>query len=153
MRVSCIASTGRLKMNNVEELIKALSFERAGKILIYPPQECMTNPDENNMTEIFSPSNIEILLHCHVRVEPHPRLEAPAVRDAILAFLKIGAIAPDPECQDLYHTTPLGKAWVEALCRVPPPWIAFIDQQGKLLNTMPYVHDGVQIMPTKPTSK
>lgn len=81
---------------------------------------------------IFSPNNIDVLLHFHVSDEPHPRREAPAVQDAIAWFLDIGVIAhgEHPYC---YRTTDLGKAWVESLCNVPIPRRAFIDEMGRII--------------------
>jgi len=84
------------------------------------------------MDRIYSPNNIEVLLHCHTRPQPHPRLDAGAVRDAIGEFLRLGAIEPDEEA-NCWRTTPLGKAWVQALCNVPPPRTAFVDEHGNLI--------------------
>lgn len=84
------------------------------------------------METIYSPNNIEVLLHCHTCPSPHPRLEAGAVKDAITGFLHVGAIEPDPE-NDCYRTTPMGKAWVQALCNVRPPRAAFVDEHGNVL--------------------
>jgi len=89
----------------------------------------MTDP--RTMETIYSPSNIEVLLHCHTCPRPHPRLEAGAVKDAIMMFLHLGAIEPDTK--NNYKTTPMGKAWVQALCNVRPPRPAFVDESGNVL--------------------
>jgi hypothetical protein len=87
------------------------------------------------MKTIFSPANIEILLHCHVSPEPIPNLEAPAIAETVRDFISIGAIEPNRQEGDesprRYKTTALGRAWVQALCSVPPPAVVFLDQTGK----------------------
>lgn len=82
---------------------------------------------------IYSPSNIEFLLWCHTRAEPHPRLDAPAIKEVIGMFERCGAIARVPEKQE-WITTEMGKAWVAALCNVPPPTCAWVDDNGEILN-------------------
>lgn len=87
------------------------------------------------MTTIYSPNNIDVLLHCHASVGPHPRIEARAVQEAIDALMMVGAIAPDMRMPQCYTTTPLGHAWVQALCNVPRPKVAFIDEMGRVLES------------------
>ncbi len=85
------------------------------------------------MTKIFSPCNIEVLLYYHTKgFNPHPRIDASAVRDAIQEFANMGCITAlgPPDC---YKTTPKGKAWVEALCNVECPRMAFVDSNGMVL--------------------
>lgn len=74
----------------------------------------------------MTPSDIEVLLHCHTSPATHPRASAPAVREAIAEFLFLGLIescregyGPD-ECQP-YQTTEGGRVLVQALCSVPFP--------------------------------
>ncbi len=87
---------------------------------------------------IYSPLNIDILLWCRTHVEPYPRLEATAVSDTIKQFLEMKVIEPDIESPPgVYKTTPLGTAWVEALCNVPPPTLVFMDQFGRVLEKRP----------------
>lgn len=81
--------------------------------------------------KIFSPNNIEVLLHFHTSSTPHPRREAGAVADAITQFLHWGAI--ENVERDIFRTTPLGKAWVQALCNVPIPRRAFVDETNVVL--------------------
>jgi hypothetical protein len=83
------------------------------------------------MKTIYSPNNIDVLLHCHTCPRPHERFNAPAVQDAIRDLLNAGAIEPDGD--ERFSTTPLGRAWVQALCSVPPPRTAFIDEQGRVI--------------------
>jgi hypothetical protein len=79
---------------------------------------------------IGTPNNIEVLLHYHVCPHPHPRADAPAVHDAIRMLHKAGAIE---FIGGQTKVTPLGAAWVQALCNVPVPTVAFIDEQGRVL--------------------
>lgn len=81
---------------------------------------------------IGSPSNIEVLLHCYRSAQIHPRAEADAVIEAIEGFLACGAIEP-AEDEGGYRTTALGRAWVEALCRVPMPRCVYVDKEGSFL--------------------
>lgn len=83
------------------------------------------------MNTIYSPANIETLLHFHTKAEPHPRMDAPVVADAIKTFLIMGIIEPDGK--ELYKTTARGVAWVKALCNTPPPTHAYLDEQGRVL--------------------
>lgn len=91
------------------------------------------------MNTLATPSNIEVLLWCHTRPQPHPRLDAPAVRDAVQEFLKIGAVEATPLSGGgefgAFRTTPLGRAWVAALCQVQRPRVGFIDENGKAIKT------------------
>lgn len=69
---------------------------------------------------IGTPNNIEVLLHCHCSPEPHPRIHAPAVADAIAFLEASGAIERDPY-PGSFRTTPLGRRWVASLCNVGLP--------------------------------
>lgn len=78
-----------------------------------------------------SPNTIEVLLHCHVSPEAHPRAGAPAVDDALSLLFSSGAI--EYAGSKVWKTTRLGAAWVRALGKVPVPTTAFIDEQGRVL--------------------
>lgn len=80
---------------------------------------------------IGPPSNIEVLLHCHVTPGPHPRAGAPAVEEALDFFMRLGAIEPDGRRG--HRTTALGIAWVKALCRTPMPRRVYVDASGAVL--------------------
>jgi len=92
------------------------------------------------MTSLYCPANISILLHCHCSPEPIPHYipsdDAPPVTiEAIDGLMAAGAIEPDREAgEGHFRTTPLGRAWVKALCDLPPPRQAFIDQAGRVIN-------------------
>ncbi len=87
---------------------------------------------------IGNPNNIEVLLHCHCSPEPHPRFDAPAVKDALRLLLRAGCIEvvkkPDSEDERRYRTTDKGRAWVKALCEVEEPRAIYIDSQGRHLS-------------------
>lgn len=83
--------------------------------------------------QIYSPNNIEVLLHYHVSLDPHPHIHAPAVMDAIALFLDNGCMQNNPIAPFNYELTPKGKAWVRALCQVEMPRIAYVDQYGDIL--------------------
>lgn len=70
----------------------------------------------------MSPSDIEVLLHCHCMPGPHPRSDAPAVMDALDTFLKAGLIEPrDDSRGGGFGTTDGGVMLVKALCDVQFP--------------------------------
>lgn len=87
------------------------------------------------MTTIGSPRNIELLLHCHLCYsKPVPGLEEDthgALMAVIHDFVITGAIERLEGYR--YQTTPRGRAWVQALCNVPPPRSAFTDELGRVI--------------------
>lgn len=65
-----------------------------------------------------TPNEIEVMVHYYRTPEPHPRLGAPAVREAIARFIREGMLErKDGAC----YTTARGDAWVRALRAVPFP--------------------------------
>jgi hypothetical protein len=80
----------------------------------------------------MSPSDLEVLVHCHACVGVHPRIDAPAVRDAIERFRSADIIE---ECshprRGEFYTTDKGKAWLEIILRTPMPTKAWIDPRTK----------------------
>lgn len=96
----------------------------------------MKPPKPVNMTSLKCPLNISLLLHCYVSPEPIENYGAPSKSEGISMLLEAGAIAVlegQPKEMGLYRTTPLGRAWVEALCNVPPPKQVFVDEGGRVL--------------------
>lgn len=88
--------------------------------------------------KIYSPFNIEILLHYHVSPEPHPRIELESVRHFTDELVKLGVIV-HKQSPNSYITTDLGRSWVEALCNVELPRQAYVDGNGKVLLITPNV--------------
>lgn len=71
----------------------------------------------------MTPLEIEVLLHCFVSPDPHPRLYAPAVREAIERFVKLGCLRPIPLSTpeiERWIATDKGRKLVEALQAVEP---------------------------------
>lgn len=89
------------------------------------------------MTTIFSPYRIELLLHFHCTPEPWPNPEAPIYQGEVDSLVSGGAIFQAHRLDGVpqYRTTPLGDAWVKALCNVPAPEerTVFVDQLGNIL--------------------
>lgn len=69
----------------------------------------------------LSPSDIEVLLHCHTCPAPHPRHDAPAVIESIDMFFQAGMILPTPTRSFTFTTTPKGNAFIQALLNTPEP--------------------------------
>lgn len=82
-----------------------------------------------------SPSDIEVLIWYHARVEPHERHDAPAVSTARLRFLEDGVIEPCDSSGSGYRTTERGRKWLRMILATPYPVQAWIDPreaaQGK----------------------
>lgn len=89
------------------------------------------------MTNLYCPLNISVLLHFHISPEPWP---GPGdVTNIINEFIEIGALEArklDPLriiSGPIYATTAMGRAWVRALCNVPPPRMVFVDEMDRIL--------------------
>lgn len=79
-----------------------------------------------------SPSDIEVLIHCHSCPYPHPRIDAPAVSEAISWFCSLGII--DAIGEDTYITTERGKAWLQMIQNTPFPTRAWVDENGEVID-------------------
>ena len=86
---------------------------------------------------IITPGDIEVLLHYHTNPEPHPRRDAPAIKDTTERFIRSGLIkvveAVDDWNKNRYITTDKGRAFVKALCNTPLPTQAWIDGYGNII--------------------
>ncbi len=72
----------------------------------------------------MSPLYIEIALHYHCRTDDFPRLDAPAVKSALIDFVSSGLLRPQsdaPGTRRNYEPTDGLAVWVEALRAVPWP--------------------------------
>ena len=78
----------------------------------------------------MTPSDIEILIHCHVCPEPHPRSHAPAVQQSIEQFVIDDILKPK---DNSYITTARGDALVRMLCNTELPQQAWIDKDGNVI--------------------
>ena len=70
------------------------------------------------MACIKTPSDLEILLHCHTSPCVHPRASAPAVIDGISRLVAYGLIE---RVDRHYGTTTKGKFYIEHLLKQPFP--------------------------------
>lgn len=68
----------------------------------------------------MSPNDIDVMLHYYGSRSVHPRIDAPAVRDAIDRFLKAGLFTQS-DLADVYEVTEGGRMYVDALRAVPLP--------------------------------
>ena len=77
----------------------------------------------------MTPSDLELLIHCHVSPAPHPRLDAPAIQEGLRKLLHHDIICPTAQT-GVYNATPRGKAHIEQLRALPFPEQAYIDYKG-----------------------
>lgn len=88
---------------------------------------------QNTPTKHLTPSDIGVLLHYHLCPEEHPRVDTPAVKDAIRHFQSIGVLIEDADLPGKYRTTRKGHAYVTALCCTPPPREVYVNEAGEVL--------------------
>lgn len=70
------------------------------------------------MACIETPSDLELLLHCHVSPQVHPRASAPAIIDGTERLLNHGLIE---RVDRHYGTTEKGKFYIAHLLKQPFP--------------------------------
>lgn len=78
----------------------------------------------------MSPNDIEILIHVHCTTEPHPRMDAPAVKESFGMFIDEGIFDYD-QINDDYELTNKGRALLELLCQTPFPRSIYVDKYDK----------------------
>lgn len=81
---------------------------------------------------ILTPHNVDVLMHYYTSPEPHERAENEGVQETIRSLCELGAMEIHP-CTGKPRTTPLGIAWIKAICNVPRPRFAFLDEQGRVV--------------------
>lgn len=74
----------------------------------------------------LSPIDIELLLWCHCRAEPHPRITVPAIAESLFMFQKCGMISETTNKYGCFTTTDKGRAMVEAMCAIAEPRVQLI---------------------------
>ena len=79
----------------------------------------------------MTPNDIQVLLHCYCSPEPHPRLAAPAVSEAVNAFIKSGILAKHDTDELRYKPTAKGEALIQMLCKTPLPEQVYVDPRFK----------------------
>lgn len=77
-----------------------------------------------------SASDIGVILHYYTSSEPHPRVDAPAVKDAIIKFTRAG-ILKESDKKGGYEVTERGYAWIDLICLTPYPVQVWIDPRTK----------------------
>lgn len=79
---------------------------------------------------MFTPVEIEVLLHYYYSPVPHPSHNSPAVTDTIHKFREDGIFTKNvhPEL------TLKGRAWLKLILNTPYPTECFIDQYGNVIN-------------------
>lgn len=80
---------------------------------------------------IMTLNDIEVLLHCHTRPIVHPRIDEPAVKEALISLSVNGLI--EQRGNDYYETTDKGMAHVEQICGLPWPTQAWIGENGNII--------------------
>ena len=85
----------------------------------------------------MTPSDIEFLIHCYVSPEPHPRRDAPAIKEAILKFMANGLITniddDGKHYKNYYRTTEWGEAHIKQMCSLPLPERVFLNREGNII--------------------
>lgn len=84
----------------------------------------------------MTPAQLAFLLYCHVHPDPHPLVDSGTIKGAI-AFLRETKCIVAREERNTYSTTPKGAAWIKAICMVPPPKTAYVDQNNEVLHIDP----------------
>lgn len=70
----------------------------------------------------MTPNDIDVLLHYNSSPAEHPRISAPAVKDAIHRFVRAGVFEADTK-----NLTEKGRVLVEMLCATPMPVQVWVD--------------------------
>lgn len=92
---------------------------------------------------IITPNHLELLIHYHLVTNDHPRLDTPAVREAVQEFVvdgifeKISDLTLERIRAPSYRLTEKGIAWLSMLLDTPYPVekTIWFDQKGKPINT------------------
>ena len=74
----------------------------------------------------MTPNDIEILLHFYTTPEPHERMDALAVKEAIESFLERKILVYD-NGDARFHVTGKGEKLVHMLCETPDPIQRWLD--------------------------
>jgi len=82
---------------------------------------------------MWSPYQIEIVLHYHVSNALFPRSGAPAYAQAASCLIDAGILIENPDTATL-TTTELGKALVAMWCETPLPVQSFVDPRFAALD-------------------
>lgn len=79
--------------------------------------------DENTATPIWSPHDINLILHLYTTSEPWPYGESMAYLATMKRFVEYGLV----DRADFPKVTPRGEAFIDLLCSTPVPIRLFGD--------------------------
>lgn len=82
----------------------------------------------------MTPNDIEVLIHCHTVPSVHPRITAPAVREALKTFV-IENMIYKVKGHEYYTTTLRGRVHISQLCNLEFPQQAWVGSDGKIIET------------------
>ena len=77
----------------------------------------------------MSPVEIELLVFSYFMLEPHSRINTPALEHAVNSLTKSGLLGKTDTIDtiDIYHVTEKGSVYVKMLCNLPLPILSWID--------------------------
>ena len=86
-------------------------------------------------SEKMTPIQLEVLVHCYVSPEQHPRFFAPAVWKAFNSFLRQGIIEYNSQRKEpfVYVTTEKGEAWLKTILATPQPRQVWVNEKGEII--------------------
>lgn len=84
----------------------------------------------------MTPIDLEVLIHCHVSPERHPRADTSAVRESLATLYRQGLIHRSSlDCSEIgiFETTTRGAAHIKQLCNLQLPRAMWIDGAGRVI--------------------
>lgn len=75
---------------------------------------------------VITPIELEFLLWCHYSTEKFPRIEAPAVKEAVNKFWRNGLINQDIADDDVYQLSEKGQFYINEICSTPFPKVKIV---------------------------
>jgi len=77
---------------------------------------------------LWTPYEIELILHHRASLAPFPRKDAPAYADTVSRLVEMGILTTGVDIKSgIFHVTPKGEALVEMWLNTPEPIQKFID--------------------------
>jgi hypothetical protein len=85
--------------------------------------EPVPSPEPSQAKTRLTPNDIDVLLHYHGHADDHPRVDAPAVKQALNMWLGLGCLVDRESSMfgSRYKTTDKGRRMVERLCLTQIP--------------------------------
>ncbi len=82
----------------------------------------------------MTPNDLDVLLHCYVSPSPHPRIEAPAVKQSLDMWQDAGCLTYN-SAEACYQCTERGNLHVKQLLNIPLPALQelWVDYKGDVL--------------------